>query len=224
MRVSNGHLIFVLNENALFVLLAATLKVFENTETNTRKSTMQCHRSPTSSHLQLPPSFFIKAVFIAICIVESIRTDHVWEDFPGGEMKDILTDIGISKDTEKINLESKVSKDPEELSYDIFPPSPISEAQRQYLPNYPERELEDEYIVDPRMLVAIIINCLILDLAFLAMLFHFLCKICPIIRQKIYSFQACEKKKKLECETSTSTPSTVKKDVISVDNVVFETD
>ena len=84
--------------------------------------------------------------------------------------------------------------------------------------------LKDEYIIDPRMLVAIIINCLILDLAFMAMLFHFLCKICPIIRQKIYRFKACEKEKKLECETSTSTPSTVKKDVISVDNVVFETD
>ena len=74
------------------------------------------------------------------------------------------------------------------------------------------------------MLVAIIINCLILDLIAISICCHFLCKICPIIKRKFGSFKPYDKEKKLECETSASTPSTVKKEVISVENVVFETD
>ena len=49
-----------------------------------------------------------------------------------------------------------MSKDHEELSYDIFPPSPISEAQRQYLPNYPEREFEVFFIY----LLSLRYNCI----------------------------------------------------------------
>ena len=55
------------------------------------------HRHPMPSHLQLPRSFLIKVVFMVIWIAESIRTDHVWEDFPGGEIKGLSFMIAIER-------------------------------------------------------------------------------------------------------------------------------
>jgi len=184
---------------------------------------MQFHPSPPSTvFLRQFPSF-IQFIVIAIYVVDGIRADHVWEDFPGAEMKDILSDIEKKK-LEVEKLESQAYKGEEETNYELLPLVPQSEAQKQYLPTFSENEYEDEYIIDPRMLVAIIINCLVLDLIVVAMLCRFLCKICPTIKHKFGSFKPCDKEKKLDCETSASTPSTVKKEVISVENVVFETD
>ena len=48
---------------------------------------MQFHRSLHSMFLKRPPPSFILLIVIAICMADGIKADHVWEDFPGAEMK-----------------------------------------------------------------------------------------------------------------------------------------
>ena len=48
---------------------------------------MQFHPSPPSTFFQRPFPSFIQFIVIAIYVVDGIRADHVWEDFPGAEMK-----------------------------------------------------------------------------------------------------------------------------------------
>ena len=74
------------------------------------------------------------------------------------------------------------------------------------------------------MMFGIIANCLILDIAFIIVVFFYLVKMCPRLKHKFGDIKRCKIKSKEEDQESASTPSTIKKESISVDNVGFETE
>ena len=48
---------------------------------------MQSPPSPPSTFFQRPFPSFMQFIVIAIYVADGINADHVWEDFPGAEMK-----------------------------------------------------------------------------------------------------------------------------------------
>ena len=72
-------------------------------------------------------------------------------------------------------------------------------------------------------MVIIIVNCLVLDVALVTMCCVYLAKMCPLLKQKISQFKNSKMQDNEEDHVSTSTPSTIKKDML-VDNVGFETE
>ena len=72
-------------------------------------------------------------------------------------------------------------------------------------------------------MVTIIVNCLVLDVALITLCCFYLVKMCPLLKQKIALFKN-SKIRNEEDQVSASTPSTIKKENILVDNVGFETE
>ena len=48
---------------------------------------MHFHPSPPSTFFQRPFPSLIQFIVVAIYVADGITADHVWEDFPGAEMK-----------------------------------------------------------------------------------------------------------------------------------------
>ena len=133
---------------------------------------MQFPPSPPSTIFQRPFPSFIQFIAIAVYVADGINADHVWEDFPGAEMKGLkllltiislrysimvmtlyifreislfLSDILSDIEKKKFEVEkseSQAYKGEEETKYDLLPLVPKSEAQKQYLPTFSENEYE----------------------------------------------------------------------------------
>ena len=73
-------------------------------------------------------------------------------------------------------------------------------------------------------MVTIIVNCLVLDVALITLCCVYLVKMCPLLKQKIGHLKNRKMQENEGDQVSASTPSTIKKENILVDNVGFETE
>lgn len=157
------------------------------------------------------------------------NTVQEWEDFPGEESKDFVSDIlgeiGIKVDEAEVTFDLDKNSH-EEIKETAVIPKPQRQIQIQNEHNGSEKAYMDEYTVGSIdcMLFGIIANCLILDIAFISVVFFYLVKMCPRLKHKIGDIKRCKIQAKEEDQESASTPSTITKESISVDNVGFETE
>jgi len=152
-----------------------------------------------------------------------------WEDFPGGEtngfVSEILGEIGIKIDDAEVISDLSKNKN-EEIEDTLLISEPQPQIQRQNEFDYSEDAYMDEYIIGgiDGMILGIVVNCLILDLVFIILCLFYLHKMCPLLKQKISNFKSSKMHEKEEDQVSASTPSTIKKENVSIDNVGFETE
>ena len=84
-------------------------------------------------------------------------------------------------------------------------------------------EFQDGLIMDPCSLMVLVCNVILFDVLLLAMYIILVVKKIPTIKEKLQrKWMGFNSQREEDSQTSVSNASTMKKEIMSVDNVIFE--
>ena len=84
-------------------------------------------------------------------------------------------------------------------------------------------EFQDGLIMDPCSLMVLVCNVILFDVLLLAMYISIVVKKIPTIKEKLQSkWMGFNFQREEDSQTSVSNASTMKKEIMTVDNVIFE--
>ena len=87
----------------------------------------------------------------------------------------------------------------------------------------PNLEFQDGFIMDPCSLAVLFCNVIVFDVLVLAIYISYIVKKIPKIKEKLErKWMGFDSQKEEDSQTSVSNASTMKKEIMSVDNVIFE--